>query len=135
MHEPHHRLLHARYAAFPCFSFLFVYFFSPPACCMQEASGGEKINSPPRWAAHAGPARCWPSRHVWAGPGPDRRSYWADLGPNSFLGRDRPVVFLFIFYFGLSPAHLFGPAQPELFLYYLLYIIYYNVLIYVCICE
>ena len=96
---------------------------------MQEASGGEKINSPPRWAPLAGlPMLGQPD----AGPA-------GTSGP--VLAQTEEVIGLisarsfFIFYFGLSLAHLFGPAQPELFLYYLLYIIYYNVLIYVCICE
>ena len=45
-------------------------------------------------------------------------------------------IFFKIFIFWAEPGPLIwaGPARI-VFLYYLLYIIYYNVLIYVCICE
>ena len=106
---------------------------------MQEASGGEKINSPPRWAALAGlPSLGQPDTGPAGTSGPVLAQTEEVVGLISaqiHFGPRSARSFIYFFIFGLSPAHLFGPAQPELFLYYLLYIIYYNVLIYVCICE
>ena len=98
---------------------------------MQEA-GGEIILPPAGhfvldWASPiAGPA--W---YVWAGPGPDWRRIlgWAEIGPNNCQGRGRPNLF---FSFGLSPAQWFGPAQPDLILYYIyIYILYFVLFIYI----
>jgi hypothetical protein len=75
---------------------------------MQE---GGKIIPPP--ASVAGPGWSWPSPLFWVGSGPEEDdSIWAEIGPAPF---------------GLSPAQLVGPDQPNPFniIYYIYYILYY----------
>ena len=66
-----------------------------------------------------------------AGPGPAQSSGPGLAQKRIFLGRDRPNTFFgptsAHHCFGLSPAQWFGPAQPDLILYfiYIYYILYY----------
>ena len=133
VHEPRHlsatsdRLLHARYAVFSlAFSFLFCLHFRLLHVACKRRAGGRKIILPPlgcpRWASPmlaqpdtSGPVLAQTVEVI--GPRSAQVHFWAEVGPCCFY-----------LFFGLSLAHLFGSAQPDLFLYYLLYIIYYNVL-------
>ena len=132
--------LHARctFLSPPCIVFLLVWAVLPPACNMQEA-GGEKNNSPPRWAVGcwASPMLAQPCKSgpVLAqtvevfGPRPTHRSPGPRPAPRSPGPRPaRP-------FFGLSPARLFGPAHPDFFfiLYILYIIICYNICVHICI--
>ena len=93
---------------------------------MQEA-GGRKLILPPAGPKVLGQPDAGPALQVWAGPGPDGRSFGPKSAQINFLilGRGQPVVFYFLV--GLSPTRLFGPAQPGFF-FYIIYIIYYNML-------
>jgi hypothetical protein len=66
-----------------------------------------------------GPGWSWLSPAFWAGSGPEENiSFWAEIGPIHFLGRNWPNTF------GLmSPAQLVGLDQPSPFniIYYILY--------------
>ena len=85
------------------------------AFCMQ---GWGENNSPAPF--RLGPGGSWPNPVFWAGSGPEENV--------SFLGRDRPnPVWAEIgpTILGLSPAQWFGPAQPDLILYFIYIYIYY----------
>jgi len=112
--------------------------------------GRGEINSPR-------PFCCW-ARRVLAQPsllgrvGPRRELFWAEIGPVHFWAqyifgpRSAQYVFgprsaQYIFGptsahhgFGLSPAQWFGPAQPDLNIYYI-YILYFVLFIYIYIHE
>ena len=86
----------------------------PGSAWPSNQNGWGENNSPrPFWL---GPGGSWPSPVFWAGSGPEEYFFfWAEIGP---------------IHFGLSPAQLFGPAQPDLILY-IIYILYFVLFIYI----